>query len=113
MILPIIAFIALAFWIHAERRLGIVARVCGGLAFMLSVAGCVYVFSGIIPKYERSLHRACMRLSGELIAKGESQKVEQAINTYNGIAANGSTYQAAMEMWKLLNQSTNTAATKP
>jgi hypothetical protein len=44
-----------------------------------------------------------MRLTGELLLKGETQRVEQAIHTYNSNAATGTTYGAALQMWDVLN----------
>jgi hypothetical protein len=57
----------------------------------------------IIPRYERSLHRSALRLADELLAKGETRCVEQAIQSYNSAATNKSTYAASMEMWRVLN----------
>jgi hypothetical protein len=103
----ILFFVALAFWIHAERRLGAAARISGGI-FSMALIGCAaYFVATIIPSYERTFHRSSMRLTGELISKGETQRVQQAIHVYNGIAATGTTYRAAMEMWDVLNHGTN------
>lgn len=40
---------------------------------------------------------------GDLLAKGESQRVQHAVQSYNSIASNGTTYGASMEMWRVLN----------
>ena len=44
-----------------------------------------------------------MRLMGELLAKGEAQRVQHALQSYSLIASNGTTYGASMEMWRILN----------
>ena len=40
---------------------------------------------------------------GDLLAKGETQRVRQAVQAYTLIASNGTTYGASMEMWRVLN----------
>jgi hypothetical protein len=39
-----------------------------------------------------------------MIEKGQTQRVQEAIRAYNDIATNGTTYGAAMQMWRVLNQ---------
>ena len=56
-----------------------------------------------MPRYESTFHRSSIRLAGELLTKGDSERVAHAIRSYNSIATNGSTYAASMEMWKVLN----------
>ena len=40
---------------------------------------------------------------GDLLAKGETQRVRQAVQAFTLIASNGTTYGASMEMWRVLN----------
>lgn len=102
MLLFVISFVALFFWLYAEKKLGVNARVAAGLACMVLVGYSVYVLATIIPKYERSFTRSSMRLAGELMSKGETQRVEEAVAAYNGAASNN-TYRASMQMWNVLN----------
>ncbi len=71
-----------------------------GVVVLLAI---VLAASHVIPSYERTFHKSSIRLSGELLAKGETQRVQQAISTYNNVAATGTTYRAAMQMWNVLN----------
>ena len=103
MLLIFISFLAFVFWLYAEKKLGVNARVAAALACMVLVGYSVYVFATIIPRYERSFTRSSMRLTGELISKGETQTVEQAVAAYNKFAPTNS-YQASMEMWHVLNR---------
>ena len=59
--------------------------------------------TAIIPRYESTFHESSLRLAADLLSKGETNRVLQALTTYNGIAATGSTYRAAMQMWIVLN----------
>jgi hypothetical protein len=99
----ILFLLALAFWLHAERRMGVAARIGGGTACIVLVACGAYFMAGVIPSHERAAHRSSIRLAGELLSKGDTERVKQAINTYNSIAATGTTYRAGMEMWDVLN----------
>ena len=99
----ILFLLALAFWIYAERRLGVGARIGGGVLCIVLIACSAYFTASVMPSYERTVHRSSIRLTGELLSKGETQRVEQAISTYNSIAATGTTYRAGMEMWDVLN----------
>ena len=103
MIWLILFSLALYFWIHAERHLGIGARVCGGLLCIALMAFGGYALAGVGHGYERLLHKNAIRMAGELLLKGETKRVEQAISTYNSIAATN-TYTAAMEMGDVLSQ---------
>lgn len=103
MIFIVIFILALAFWIYAERKLGLSVRVWAGLACMAFLGlACTFV-ANVIPSYERSFHTRSIQLSGELIARGETLRVQQAIGTYTNLAATGTTYGAAMRMWEVLN----------
>src|SRR5690348_3949951 len=95
---------ALGFWGHAESHYGFRTRVGAGLALLASACIVLYALPRIGQTYERDFHRSAMRLSGELLAKGQTQRVAQAIRVYNTAATTGSTYQAAVMMWKSLNQ---------
>jgi hypothetical protein len=71
-----------------------------GLTFLLAA---LWITSLVIPSYERKIHNSSLRLSGELLAKGETQRVQQAISTYTNVAATSTTYRAAMKMWDVLS----------
>ena len=103
MLILILFLMSLAFWIYAERRLGVAARVAGGLACIFLIGCTTYFVATVMPSYERTVHRSSLRLTGELLSKGETQRVEQAVIIYNSIAATGTTYRAGMEMWDVLN----------
>jgi hypothetical protein len=103
MIFLIIFLVAFAFWIYAEKKFGVAARICAGLACMIFIGFSFYYVASISPSYERTFVRSSLRRSGELLSTGETQRVEQAIATYNGLAATNS-YRAAMEMWHVLSQ---------
>ena len=98
----------LVAWLIAEFQAGRVARISLGI---LSIVGCVaiaHVVAGIIPSYERQLHRASLRELGQLAARGDLQRVQQALSTYNDTAGtNGSTYTAAMKMWDIVSPKPN------
>ena len=98
----ILILLALAFWIYAERRLRVGARIGGGMLCIVLVAFGAY-FSAVHLPSERLAHRSSLRLTAELLSKGETQRVEQALGVYNSIAATSTTYRAAMEMWDVLN----------
>ena len=103
MIFPIIFLLALGFWIYAERHLGIAPRIGGGVACIVFVGCTCYYLASIIPSYERTFHRSSMKLTGELMATGATERVQQAVETYNRYASTGSTYTASMRMWSVLN----------
>ena len=68
MIFLVMFLLVFAFWIYAEKKLGVSARVWAGLACMILVGlACSFVAS-VIPCYERSLHKRSIQLSGELSA---------------------------------------------
>ena len=102
-IAPFILLPLLAFWIYAERRWGLVARISIGLALIIACAVIAHEFAMFIPRYERTFHRSSLRLANELTTKGETQRVQQAFQIYTSIAATGTTYGASMEMWHVLN----------
>ena len=93
----------LLLWVYAEVKLKRAARILSGLAAISCAAVLSWHLAGFIPDIERSQNRSSLRLAGELLATGETQRVQQAIQTYNSIAATGSTYRASMEMWDALN----------
>ena len=105
MLIPLILLLlALIVWIYAERRLSLVARISSGaICFLLLVWNCYFIAS-VGPNYESKFHKRSIQLSGELIAKGETQRVQQAFSIYTNIAATGTTYRAAMQMWEVLSQ---------
>jgi len=90
MIFVIIFLLMFGFWIYAEqKRIHVLARVGGGLACMVLLCLATSFVSQIIPSYEHNFHKTVIR----------------ALHTYNGIAATGSTYQAAMLMGHVLYES--------
>jgi hypothetical protein len=102
-VLLLLLLLSLGFWIYAERRLSFAARISSGVVCLLLLGANCYFVASVGPSYERTFHKSSIRLSGELIAKGETQRVQQAISAYTNIAATGTTYRAAMQMWDVLN----------
>jgi len=100
---PFILLPLLALWIYAERRWGLWTRIGVGLALMIACSVIAHEFAMFLPRYERTFHRSSLRLASELTAKGETQRVQSAVQTYTSIAATGTTYGASMEMWHVLN----------
>jgi hypothetical protein len=97
---PVIIIALFIGWLVAEFRAGRVARISLGILSIVGAVVVTHVVARIIPGYEQQLHRASLRELGELAAKGDLQRVQQALSTYNDTAGtNGSTYTAAMKMW--------------
>ena len=99
----LLPLLALCCWVYAERRCGFAARLVSGIACIVLTGFTCHIVTNIIPRYESASHRSSLRLVSELIDKGETQRVQQAIQTYNNIAATGTSYRASMEMWHVLN----------
>jgi hypothetical protein len=99
-LLPLVAF---GCWIYAEKRCGFAARLVTGIACMVLTGVACQSIANFIPRYESTFHKSSLRLAGELVAKGDTQRVHQAIQAYNRIASTGTTYGASMEMWYVLN----------
>ena len=91
------------FWLYAEFKRGRAARISLGIASIISIAFVIYQLGGTIPAHESTMHSSSLRLAGQLMATGETTRVQQAIEAYNGEASTSSTYGAAMEMWYVLN----------
>ena len=102
-ILLLVFLVAFGHWLYAERRQAVSARVIAGIGCMVLIGFTCYWLGQIIPRYDSSFHRRSMLLTGEMLSKGETQRVRQAVQTYNNIATNGSTYHASMEMLHALN----------
>jgi hypothetical protein len=103
----IITFLVIfGFWIYAEhKRIHVLARIGGGLACMAFIWQATSAASHIIPAYEHSFHKSAMQQMELALTNGDTQTVLRALNTYNGIAATGTTYQAAMQMNHVLYES--------
>src|SRR5687767_12876457 len=95
---PFILLPLLVLWVYVERRCGFAARIGAALALMIACSVIAHEFAMFIPRYERSFHRRSLNLATQLTANGETQKVHQALQTYDTIAATGTTYRASMEM---------------
>ena len=100
LLLPIVAFFC---WLYAEAKLGMSCRVICGLLCIAATGFACHSLARIIPRYESTLHRGSLSLAGELLARGESARVQQAIQTYNSLASNRTTYAASLELWRVLN----------
>ncbi len=100
----VLLLVAFGFWGLAESRYTFRIRVGAGLALVASACLTLHVLVGIGSGYERDFHRSSIRLSGELLAKGQTQRVAEAIRDYNAAVATGSTYRAAVAMWESLNR---------
>jgi hypothetical protein len=105
MLPPIVLFLLVfpALWLYAEFKQGHAARISLGIATMISIAFIVAQLGRILPTCESHVHRSSLKLAEELIARGETNRVQQALEAYNGQASPGSTYSAAFEMWYVLN----------
>lgn len=103
LVLLLLPFLAVFLWLYAEAKLGRNYRLVSGLACMALTGFACHTYAMIIPRYERTFHRSSIRLMGELLAKGEPQRVQQAMQVYNSAVTNGTTYSAAMGMWSSLN----------
>jgi len=101
-------FVAFFFWLYAERRLGLNARVLSGLACIALTGFACHFLAKYIPRYESRIHQSSIRLAGEMIEKGQTQRVQEAMRAYNNVATNGTTYGAAIQMWRVLNQESGT-----
>ena len=102
-IILLLSFLAFFVWLYAEAKLGTNSRVVSGLLCMALTGFACHVIARILPRYESTSHRSSIRLIGDLLAKGETQRVRQAVQAYTLIASNGTTYGASMEMWRVLN----------
>lgn len=61
------------------------------------------VISRIIPRYESAAVMASMGKASELFDEGNVTRVNDAVKAYNKEAKSGNTYQAASEMWDVIN----------
>ena len=106
MIVLIIFLLVFAFWIYAEKKLGVAPRMFAGLACMVFIGFSFYYVASVIPSYELHFVRSSLRRSGELLSAGETQLVERAIAAYNVMAVTNS-YGASMRLWEDLSRATN------
>ena len=105
MLIPILLlFLALIVWIYAERRLSLVARISSGAICTLLLGLNGYFVASVGPNYESKFHKWSIQLSGELITKGEIQRVQRAFSIYTNSVATDTTYHASKQMWEFLNQ---------
>jgi len=73
-----------------------------GIASIISIAFVISEIARIPAAYESAMHRSSLELAGQLMASGETVRVQQAIAAYNGEATTGSTFSAASDMWRVL-----------
>ena len=92
----------LVFWIYAELRLKILARIASGLACAIYAIYCAYVLASIVPGFERDFTKRSMVLCEEALTNGNPQTALQAVHIYNTVAATGNTYQASVQMFHAL-----------
>ena len=103
-IILLLPFLAFFFWLYSEAKLGTNYRVFSGLLCIALTGFACHFFAKFMPRLESSVHRSSIRLAGELLAKDESQRVQQGIQAYNSVVTNGgNTYGASLEMWRVLN----------
>ena len=98
----VLFLLALGFWGHAESHYGVRTRIAAGIALVASTCLAVLSLSEVARTYDA--HRSAMRLSGQMLSRGQTQRVAQAIQEYNAVATTDSTYRAAVTMWKSLNE---------
>ena len=104
MLFVLVFLVVFSAWIYAERKQRFGSRLGLGLASMVAIAFTSYWMGQVIPNYESSFHRRSLQRIGELLAKGETQRVQRAVQVYNTIATNRTmTYRASMELLHALN----------
>ena len=91
-------------WVIAENvpSRGVL-RVGLGCFAMVAVAVLAYSLARFGPDIESGTTRSSLRLAEHLMATGGTDRVRQAIHTYNETAASASTYKASFELWDVLN----------
>lgn len=98
------ALLCFSLWLIAEdassRR---VVRMGLGCLAMAAVAVLAYSFARFAPVIESEGIRSSLRLAEQLMSRGDTQRVQQAIHAYNRTASSASTYQASSELWHVLN----------
>jgi hypothetical protein len=52
--------------------------------------------------HERSWHRNSIKAASDLLASGETKRVQQALHAYNTTVATASTFRASEAMWHAL-----------
>jgi hypothetical protein len=98
-----VALVALGFWVYAESRLARTWRLGMGIVAIVVTGFACYRIASFVPELESFRHRRAMKKVEESLAAGDTQRVQQAVQTYNSIAATGSTYQASSAMSELLS----------
>jgi ketol-acid reductoisomerase len=101
-ILVVIAVVG--FRLFAECRLSKSWRICSGILALIATGFASYYTAGFIPELESFRHRHAMKHMADALSVGDTNRVEQAVQTYNAVASTGSTYRASSDMLKVLNQ---------
>jgi hypothetical protein len=98
-LIAILSLVAIILWLAAEFRPSRWPRIGFGLAALVGVGIITHLASSIIPRYESDFHRVGLRELGDLAARGDFARVQQALVAYNETAGrHGSTYIAAMKL---------------
>jgi hypothetical protein len=101
-IVLLLPLLALAFWLFAESECGRAIRITSGIITILLVATSAWILAHLVPAYESDTHRYSLKLAEDLLAAGQTTRVQQAIQVYNAEAQTSTTFRAAMEMEKVL-----------
>lgn len=75
----VVMLVFLLAWIYAEVRLKRAARISFGLAVISCAAIVSWRLAGFIPDIEQGHTWSSLRLASEVLATGETQRVQQAI----------------------------------
>jgi hypothetical protein len=104
-VIMVAIFVVIPFlWLYAELKLGRIARICLGLLSVVSVAILTYSFGQLGPAYESEWHRNSIKVAADLLAKGETNRVQAALDSYNSVVPTSSTFRASEAMWHVLKQ---------
>jgi len=85
-------------WLYAEFKLGRPARICLGVLSLVTVGLVTYSACSMFRHYESAWHRASIRDAADLLRKGETRPVQEALDQYNSMVATGSTFRASEKM---------------
>jgi hypothetical protein len=85
-------------WLYAEFRLGRTARICLGVLSLCTVGLVTYSVCGVYRHYENAWHRNSIRDAAALLRKGDTRRVQEAMDQYNSMVVTGSTFRASEKM---------------
>jgi hypothetical protein len=108
MLIPILAILAIPIvWLYAEFKFERGLRITLGLLSMICIFFLTNAFWENTVFYERAWHRNSIRDANYLLKQGQTNIVISAFDTYNSIAATGSTFRASEQMMHILRKARN------